>query len=187
MSELVLEAYKSILSEQFNSHFSILKKRPDIFQVRLPFYHEDGDMIEIYFQELDSNKIRISDYGMSLMRLSYTYEIDTDSKKKVLNRILTENMVENDDGQLFLISDREEFYPSLMQMISTIQKVTNMRQFKEMLFFSMFYENLDNFINSSLLEYSPAKKIMCQRVDDVYSVDYKFTLPNRKTPVFFFE
>ena len=58
--------YLDVLKEQFNNQVRFQEKRPGIFQLLSPLYHEDGDMIEIY---LESMKAEV-EYAMSdLMNL----------------------------------------------------------------------------------------------------------------------
>jgi len=81
------------LKSQFNHSFDVRLKRPGIWQVFLPFYQEDGDMLDIFLSYINfENKIiRISDFGMTVMKLSYSYELDTSNKRRLFNKILSEN------------------------------------------------------------------------------------------------
>ena len=66
-----MKEYLDALKNQFNDRIRFVEKRPGIFQLIAPFYHEDGDMLEIYLEGIEGNgKIRISDHGMTIMRLS---------------------------------------------------------------------------------------------------------------------
>ena len=125
-----------LLREQFNSHVAVREKRPGVLQLVAPLFHEDGDMMDI-FLDLPKNgdaspdqKIRISDHGLSLMRLSYTYDIDTPNKEKIFNRILAENCVGEQNGELFIESTPESLYTALLQFSQAISKVCNMRYFR---------------------------------------------------------
>ena len=66
--------------------FNIYERRPGQYQLIVPILHEDGDMIDIYLQKSPRGDgyVRICDFGMTLMRLSYSYEINTPSKKKLI-------------------------------------------------------------------------------------------------------
>ncbi|MGC8683718.1 MAG: hypothetical protein ACP5UJ_07295, partial [Athalassotoga sp.] len=57
--------YFPLLKEQFNNRISLKEKREGIIQVFAPLYHEDGDMMEIFLEELPTGKIRICDHGMT--------------------------------------------------------------------------------------------------------------------------
>ena len=112
-----MEIFKDI-QENFSSYFSYKEKRPNIFQIFLPLYHEDGDMIDL-FVELKNNHIRVCDFGLTLMRLSYSYEIDTPNKEKIFKKILLENKINNSDGNLFIDTTKESLYPNIMHLAHT--------------------------------------------------------------------
>jgi hypothetical protein len=59
------------LKSEFNHHVSFREKRPGILQVLAPLFHEDGDMVDVFLDlpNSPSGPIRISDHGMTLMRL----------------------------------------------------------------------------------------------------------------------
>ena len=81
--------YLDVLKEQFNSRVDFKEKRPGIMQLIAPFYHEDGDMVDIFLTETPSGKIQVCDYGMTLMRLSYSYELDTPNKERIFTKVLS--------------------------------------------------------------------------------------------------
>ena len=72
-----------LLQKQFGDFVRLEEKRPNIQQVYAPLYHEDGDMMDLFLDlPKDANltedkEIRISDHGMTLMRLSYGFDLDT--------------------------------------------------------------------------------------------------------------
>ena len=76
-------------------HFDLYERRPGEFQVILPILHEDGDMLEIYLQEIPGRErfIRVCDFGHALMRLSYTFEVNSPTREKILDSILYNNDV----------------------------------------------------------------------------------------------
>ena len=52
------------------------EKRIGVYKVLVPFFYEDGDMYDIFIEEIpERNTIRISDYGLTLMKLSYSFDI----------------------------------------------------------------------------------------------------------------
>ena len=181
----------SLLSEQFNNRLDFREKRPGIFQLFLPFYHEDGDMVEVYLDLRNGvknnstlSRVRINDFGMSLMRLSYSYEIDTPNKEKILHRILAENNLVEQDGQIIYDAPMDALFPALMQYCQTVAKISNMRQFKREVIESLFYEMLDDFVMSKLGDYNPEKSVTPIPERDDLEVDYQFT-PNGH-PVYLF-
>ena len=117
------------IKNQFNERVDFYEKRPGIFQLMAPFYHEDGDMFDIFVEE-KNNKIYISDYGMTLMRLSYEFDIDTPNKEKIFSKIVSENLSNEENGKIFLETTKEKVFQSILQFYQTISKVSNMRLYK---------------------------------------------------------
>lgn len=170
-----MEEYLETLKKQFNDRIRFEEKRPGVFQLIAPFYHEDGDMLEIYLEKVEGNgKIRISDHGMTIMRLSYEYDIDTPNKKRIFEKILTENNLKESKGRIYLESDVGILYPSVMQFVQVVGKVSNMRLFKREVIKSLFYEMLDEFVKEKLIAFQPEPKILPIPERDDLEVDYSF-------------
>ncbi len=91
-----------LLKQQFNGHVAFRERRPGVVQVMAPLFHEDGDMVDIFLDEPrnGTNKLRVGDHGMTLMRLTYSYDLDTPNKQRIFNRILAENSIQEADGRL---------------------------------------------------------------------------------------
>ncbi len=170
-----MEKYLDILRNQFNDRIRFVEKRSGIFQLIVPFYHEDGDMLEIYLEGLKENgKIRISDHGMTIMRLSYEYEIDTPNKRRIFEKMLAENRLLEKDGRLYLEADLDVLYPSVLQFAQAVGKVSNMKLYKREVIKSLFYELLDEFINEQLVRFQPEPKVLPIPERDDLEVDYSF-------------
>jgi hypothetical protein len=169
---------------QLNGFIEIKPKRQGIYQLFLPAYYPDGDMLDIYLTQLSDDSIRISDYGLTMMRLSYSFEIDTSNKERILKKILNEsNMFINNDS-IYLDTTIDSLYISLMQFIQTEIKIFNMRLYRREIIQSMFYELLDDFINEKLYKYNPVKSYYPIEKQDEYEVDYCFN--SRVKPIFLF-
>jgi hypothetical protein len=58
-----------------NINLSFREKRPGIYKILAPFFYEDGDMYDIFIQKQPSVEglLRISDFGLTLMKLLYTF------------------------------------------------------------------------------------------------------------------
>jgi hypothetical protein len=44
----MMEQILNYIKKDFNGRVAIKQKRPDIYQLFLPIYHEDGDMIDLF-------------------------------------------------------------------------------------------------------------------------------------------
>ena len=169
------------LKAEFNRHVAFRQKRPGVVQVLAPLFHEDGDMIDIF---LDMPKeevapIRICDHGLTLMRLSYSYDVDTPTKQKIFSRILSENGISEDRGRLYLETTPEGLYPALLQFAQTVAKVSNMQAFKREVVQNLFYEMLGDFITSKLGKYKPHADHLPIADRDDLEVDWQFEVRPR--------
>ena len=103
-------------------------------------------MMDIFLSEIPERKsVKISDYGLTIMRLSYSYDIDTPNKEKIFNKILSENSIQNINGELFIEVKPEYIYVGLMQFAQAVSKITNMRLYKREVIHSMFFEMLEEY------------------------------------------
>ena len=174
------------LKIEFNSPVTFREKRPGIVQVLAPLFHEDGDMIDIFLDlpVAPSTTIRINDHGLTLMRLSYSYDLDTPTKQKIFGRILSENGVSEDRGRLFLETTPNSLYPAILQFAQTIAKVGNMAAFQREVVRNLFYEMLGDFIKSTLQRYIPLPHYLPIADRDDLEVDWHFDVLPR--PIFLY-
>jgi len=178
--------YLDLLREQFNNQVAFRERRPGVFQLIAPLYHEDGDMVDIFLEMTNGQQqyIRISDHGMTLMRLSYSFDIDTANKERIFQKILSESRINEDNGNLFLETKVESLYPSVLQFAQTVAKVTNMQLYKREVIQSLFFEMLTEFVESSLIKYHPHPNGFPLPSRDDLEVDFHFDIKPR--PVFLF-
>jgi hypothetical protein len=143
-------------------------------------------MIDIFLDmpRFENESVRITDHGLTLMRLSYTYDIDTPNKRKIFDRILSENGILEDRGRLFIEAAPEHVYPALLQFAQTIAKVSNMQVFKREVIQNLFYEMLGDFITSTLSRYRPHPDYIPIPDRDDLEVDWNFEV--RPRPIFLY-
>ncbi len=172
---------EELLKIEFSGHIVFRERRPGVLQIIAPLFHEDGDMVDLFLDlpRGDSGSIRISDHGMTLMRLSYSYEIDTPTKHKVFNRILAENGVSEFQGRLYLETTIEHVYPALLQFAQTVAKVSNLHVFRREIVQSLFYEQLNDFVANALRPYKPTPNYQPLDGRDDLDVDWRFAMGTR--------
>ncbi len=177
--------YLDIVRSEFNNKVSFTEKRPGIFQLNSPLFHEDGDMVDIFLTEIEKDKIRISDYGMTIMRLSYTYDLNTENKMKIFNQIIGENKILNDNGNLYIDTNIRDLFSSIMHFSQVVAKVSNMSYFKREMIRSLFYEMLDEHIHERFDSiYKVERKIFPLPARDDLEVDFSFDVGKR--PIYLF-
>lgn len=177
--------YLNLLKEQFNNRINFIEKRPGIMQLIAPFYHEDGDMIDIFIEESpEPGKIRICDHGMTLMRLTYSINIDTPYREQIFEKIISENGAKENEGNIYIDTLPEFLNASVFQFSQVVAKVSNMNLYKREIIKSLFLEMLDEFIFSNLKEYKPKANYFPIPSRDDLEVNYVFEI-NPK-PVYLF-
>lgn len=179
-----MEQILNYIKRDFNGRIAIKQKRPGIYQLLLPIYHEDGDMIDLFITPLAKNKFALCDYGLTLQRLSYSYDIDTENKETILQKILSENKLTEQEGNICLETKPETLYSDIMHITQAYAKIGSMRYFKREVIENLFFEILDEYIFSDLKDFNPQKKVLPIPERDDLEADYSFQ-PNGK-PVYLF-
>jgi len=143
-------------------------------------------MVDIYLQESPRGEdyLRICDFGMALMRLSYSYEINSETRENIFDSILTNNGVMVDQGNLYMDAKRNILYESILQFAGCSQKVCNMRYWSKERTRTSFYEDLKEYITSELQAYSPEPDKEPISDYDIISVDWSMTCNNRNFYLF---
>lgn len=157
------------LGSQFNKHVRLSERRPGIFQVHAPLFHEDGDMLDIFVEPTGDDTLRVCDYGMTLMRLSYNFDLDTDNKQRIFAELIKKNNVEFDerDGNIYIEATPESLCPALLQLSQTIAKVSSLEVLKREVVSGLFFEMVDDFIAKHLQEFNPQLRAMPLGRDDL--------------------
>ena len=180
-----LDEVRNILQEPRSANFDLYERRPGDYQLIVPICHEDGDMLEIYLNESPkgSEYVRICDFGLSLMRLSYTYDINSDARKRIFDSILFTNRVSYDEGNMYIDAPLNILYESILQFAGCVQKVCNMRYWSREIIKSEFYDNLNEFIFSGLANYSPTASVS-PGLDSLPDIDWSLSHKNQNFHIF---
>jgi len=158
------------------------EKRVGVYKVLAPFFYEDGDMYDIFIEELGTDRIRISDYGLTLMKLSDAFDIDTKYKKEVLDAIIVQNRARIDNGMIYLDIFPHQFAAGINQFAQVVAKVTNMDIISRETQKSMFPEMLHTFVTEALKEFNVTEDF-APTDDRQLIVDYKIAA---QRPIFLY-
>lgn len=144
------------LLESMSVRFDFYEHRPGKYQLILPILHEDGDMVDIYLVESPRGKgyIRLCDFGLTLMRLSYTLDM-TETCQRILDSVLINNGVQNNTGNLYLDASVNMLYESILQFAGCVQKVCNIRYLHRESIRSTFYDDWGQYTTTKSKEFKP--------------------------------
>lgn len=164
------------------------EKRSGLFKILVPFFYEDGDMYDMFVEESPKNSslLRISDYGLTLMKLSYNFDIDTPKKREVLENTIMQNRCLFSDGMIYLDISPQQFEMGIYQFAQVISKVNAMDMLSYDTIQSLFYEHLDKYVVEKLSDYDYFRNYLPSS-DSQLVVDYKVSakVGNAK-PIFLF-
>ncbi|MCA9750414.1 MAG: DUF1828 domain-containing protein, partial [Romboutsia sp.] len=118
----IKEEIANLIKEGFNREFEIKQKRPNLFQIYIPYYYPDGDMIEIFIKKDEKDNYVIQDLGMTLMRLSYDFNINSKNKRKLFYEILGNYQIVENESNLLTVCKKEDLFPYLMEFVQVITK-----------------------------------------------------------------
>ena len=160
------------------------EKRTNLYKILIPFFYEDGDMYDIFLEESpnDSAMLRVCDYGLTLMKLSYDFDLNSDNKRQILDRIIIKNRCRIDDGNIYIDFYPNQFEAVMYQMIQVLSKVSNMDIINREIARTYFYEFLDEFVGNELKQFPIEKNAAILKEDDLIA-DYKI---NAQKPIFLF-
>ncbi len=166
--------------------FDVYERETGDFQLVVPILHEDSDMVDIFLQDspLGEGHVRICDFGMALMRLSYTFEISTRTREDIFESILTNNRVKNYEGNLYLDTPIGGFYEGILQFAGCVQKVCNMRYWSRETVRNAFYDDLKDYVTTGLTQFGPVANQAPLPDYPVISVDWSLTHNNRNLYLF---
>lgn len=181
-----IDQARNLLRDVTRTGFDVYERRTGKFQLIVPISHEDGDMVDIYLQDSPEgeNRVRICDFGMAVMRLSYTYELNTHPRQKIFNSILINSDVQNEEGNLYLDTTPEMLYESVLQFAGCVQKVCNMRYWSREIVRSTFYEDLKVYTTTELKQFAPKQDDLPLPDYNILSVDWSLSYKNRKFYLF---
>ena len=177
-----------ILANTPATSFQLCEKRPGVFQLIAPIFHDDGDMVSIYLEQENENSIKICDHGMSLMRLSYLFDMDSDKKMKILNDIIANRGANLESGNIELIVPNADLFSGIMNYSQLVSEVCNIEILSREMISSLFYDYLSEAIEKISKDNLYLKYIKDYEIPNHkdISIDYAFLGNGNVRPIYLF-
>lgn len=182
---ITLRQLQEALYKEFHANFKLDEVRPGIYQVFLPAFYPDGDMIDVFLKPNTDGHIQVCDMGLTLMRLSYTYDFTTENKKKILRQILNECNADIENGNIFISTAPTAIYAGIMQFTQLVAKISDMKRYQKLVSASQFYESFKDFIFSEFSKYTPQVGICPLLGREEIQVDYVLQKAGKK-PIYLY-
>lgn len=116
-----------VLQKQAPHWVDIVEKIPGLWQVLMPIYFPDGDIVEVYISPVDEDVFEITDYGLTLMRLSCFMDVSRRGKKQIIDKIFLCNSIQCSDGVFHTKANVNELYCTIIGFIGTILAVNSVK------------------------------------------------------------
>jgi len=171
----------SLLQKQFGTNIGIEEVSPSIFRIYAPFFYEDGDMLSMYL-DLNSGSTFLRDFGSTLMRVAYTFDFESENKRRILNDIVNAYGGTLTDDEISLCVNETDFVLAINRFSQLVAKVSNINILQREFVKSLFYEYLNDFVNIDLKEYRITKGY-APSSDKTLMVDY---IIQAQRPIFMF-
>lgn len=175
---------ETLLQKNFGSLVSLEEVAPNVRRIYAPFFHEDGDMISMYLEQTGDSWV-IRDFGNTLMRVSYTFDMESKNKLDILNGIVKSNYGRLENGELLISATMENLVQSIFQFTQLVAKVSNIDILRRETVKSLFFENLADCILSNAKKYAVESNFTPTR-DRQLIVDYRLTGDHSARPLFVF-
>lgn len=120
--------------------------RPDgSVLVDTPFYFPDGDGFSMYLERLSSGGFKLSDKGITMMRLSYEQDIDKireGTRAKVFDQVLAEMGVADAGGEIYLETPADKIGDGIFRLGQALTRIHDLSFLNRVQVESTFYEDL---------------------------------------------
>ena len=156
-----------------------LRKTPQGFhQIVTPFTFSDGDTFQLYLEETSAGGVRLTDYGHTLMHLSYENEIDKfreGTRGKIFEHLLAESGVRDEGGQLTLDATLDTLGTRILQFGQAITRIYDLTFLNRSRVAGTFYDDLQEMLRRLVGEDRLKENYVIpdQPNADDYPIDYR--------------
>jgi Domain of unknown function DUF1828 len=117
----------------------------ELWRVDTPWTFPDGDGYSIYISPAPTGGLRISDQGLTMMRLSYENDLAKlreGTRGRLLTQVLADTDLKEDDGEFFLDSTADDVGANVLRLGQALTRVHDLTFLNRARSESTFYEDL---------------------------------------------
>jgi len=158
-------------------------------QLITPFTFFDGDTFQLYLQEMPGGGLRLTDFGHTLMHLSYENELAKfreGTRGKLFEQVLATSGMREEAGQLVFDSSVENLGNSVLKFGQGITRVYDLTFLNRSRVASTFYEDLKERLYSLVSPDRIRQNFTLADEQDAASYPIDFCIERKKTPLFLF-
>lgn len=142
---------ESTLCRALCGSVSVKQSADGLWRVDTPWTFPDGDSYSIYISPAPTGGLRISDQGLTLMRLSYENDLSKlreGTRGRLLAQVLADAGLIEDDGEFFLDSTIDEVGANVLRLGQALTRVHDLTFLNRVRVESTFYDDLREKLHS---------------------------------------
>lgn len=172
-----LDKIQARLCESFCNDIKILSRGQDLFLIETPFYFSDGDPYQIYLEPLKTGGFRLTDYGHTLMHLSYEHDIDKfkiGTRNTLLENIKNQLDISEDSGAFYIDSLADDLPNNLFKLGQALTQICDLTFLNKARVQKTFYEDLENMLYQTVDLHNIQKDFLIPDLPNAsdYPIDY---------------
>ena len=158
-------------------------------QILTPFAFTDGDTFQVYLQEMPGGGVRLTDFGHTLMHLSYENDLGKlreGTRGKLFDQVLATAGMREENGQLIFDAALESLGASILQFGQGMTRIYDLNFLNRARVASTFYEDLKERLYSLVApeKIQPDFTLVGETDADSYPIDYR--IEGKRAPLFLF-
>jgi hypothetical protein len=162
------------LKNTVSAEISLLEEGVNRYRVFTPFGFDDGDHFSIVLKR-DQEKYIFTDEAHTIMHMSYDMDVASlkkGNRQKIITNTITNFGLEENDGELLIRVDKENFGNSFYNFIQALVKITDISYLSKEMVRSTFYEDFKSFIGETV----PAERLTFDYTHPDYDKDGKYAV-----------
>lgn len=136
---------ESTLCRALCGSVTVQQREAALWRVDTPWTFPDGDGYSIYISPAPTGGLRISDQGLTLMRLSYENDLAKlreGTRGRLLAQVLADAGLMEDDGEFFLDSTADDLGANVLRLGQGLTRVHDLTFLNRVRAESTFYDDL---------------------------------------------
>lgn len=186
---LSTQELKQSLCRAFCAEVNLHEQGTNLLFVETPFTFADGDTYSIYLKQLPTGGVRITDYGHTLMHLSYENDIDKlheGTKGKIFEQILNEMDLKEENGSFYMDSSMENIASAIFRFGQGVTKIHDLTFLNRFRAEATFYEDLEKLLIGIVSREKLVVDYVYETMPNARDYPIDFRIEGKHAPLFVF-
>ncbi len=180
---------KERLCKTLCGEVQIHKTRQGYLQILTPFTFTDGDTFQVYLQEMPGGGVRLTDFGHTLMHLSYENDLGKlreGTRGKLFDQVLATAGMREENGQLVFDAALERLGAGILQFGQGLTRIYDLTFLNRARVASTFYEDLKERLYALVVPEKIQQDFILAGETDAESYPIDYRVEGKRAPLFVF-